>query len=527
MILLSLSLLMSLFYAGIGFYILKTFRSFKGITNNILLFVRYYYLLSLVIVAVSYIPLGISKYFLIVWFAIVTLMANVLQSANIRKFDIILVLIFIIVGLIDTISGINMLFFLGAIYIALYTIFYSVSSEYRNEFKRIVVTLSIFSTLGVLLVSVVDIMSVRDITSIYTFIVVLILVFSSIMSYILILSFYSKEVDNINNDITRVLLEKENKISKMVEKFEVLKERFNTCSADLEISRDKIERAKLDDIVRDISMSINEMGPLVEFTQKVILDYKDKINRLFENVPSLSREFTNNLSEINNIKQLIGEINTNIMSLVKLSLDSERSVMGVSKSIKELRASAKNLSENLKVFSDISDQSSILSINISVEASKLGSKGTSFSKLSQQAKKFSDVISTNVNSIKNFIKELDSKAEFSEYMIKTLVMSFIEIETSLKNISKTTTTILERFELILNIAENMSRSLEEVNKMVYIMPEFSSEVNKRLDDIYLNYKKLKKYYEDIVIAISSTRSSIKNIIENVSNTISYITSIYQ
>lgn len=513
------TLLVYLGYVILGFYILKTIKEIKGVSNNILMFVRYSYIISLFVIPISIIPLGFSKYLLIIWFSIVSFLSNLFQKRNTAKFDIIVGIVFLAISVIDALSNVSLFFFFGVVYVVAYTLFYIFYRDYSRDFRRIIGATSIFSLIGL---AVISSFIVFDIQYNYNSFVPILLTISSISSGVIILTSYARDIDKINNDITRVLVEKENLINTFSNRFQSMIQKFESCNSNMELNKDKIDKNNIQNLIKDLYSAISDMGPVIDFIQKVIKEFKSKAEDVSKDIPSLSESLIRDFQEVTSMKQTVLDINTGVMSLVKIALDSEKSVMGVSKSIRDLRNSAKNLSDNLKVFSEISDQSSILSINISIEASKLGSKGISFSKLSQQAKKFSDIISSNVETTKKLIQDLDSKAEFSDYMIKTLVMSFVEIETGLKNVAKNASLILERFETFSSIVSSITRKIEEVSKMMLIVPEFHMEVSRRLDDIYLNYKKLKKYYDELSVASSTINNSLKNILDDISSTIVYI-----
>ncbi|MGB9621695.1 MAG: methyl-accepting chemotaxis protein [Brevinematia bacterium] len=291
--------------------------------------------------------------------------------------------------------------------------------------------------------------------------------------------------------------------------------------------KDKIDKNNLEVFIKEFYKIVNEITPQVSFLNNLVIEKKHNMENVLKSIPFFIEDVKSNLKSFSEIQNVLLDINIDITNLTKIALDSEKAVTGVSKSVKDLRLVAKNLSEDLKVFSRISDQSEMLSINISVEASKIGKQSSAFSKLAQQAKKFSDTIMSSVGKIRSLIKELDTKAEFSEYTIKTLVMSFVEIETGLKTLSKKISNILLRVQAISDLATKLESNLVEVNRLSVSMPEFANELGKALDDISWNYKKLKKYSDDLFISLSATNDSIENIIRTVDITFGYVKDLFE
>ncbi|MEN2997625.1 MAG: methyl-accepting chemotaxis protein [Brevinematia bacterium] len=502
-----------------GYYSIRIIRKLKGFQNILLNFIRYLFAVSVITIPMTLIPIEFVKYLLVIYFSFTTLLANVLQKNKLVAVDLLATISFTLVGIAETILKMNVFLPLGIVYLVLYTVYYaSLRSDVIVEIKKAVITISVVISTGIGVVSTLSLLNIAYLQVI----VGLPIILSSVASYLVVLLSYTRTIDTLSNDVTAVVLEKSNKIKDFTSRMEEIVLKLKDCYSSLELSVDKIEKNKVQEFVKELISSVMELSPIVEFIQRTIKDYQNRVEKMVKDLPALSENFARDFSELMNTRQALSETNTNVMSLVKVALDSERAVMNASKSIRELRATARNLTDNLKVFGEISEHSSILSINISVEASKLGSKGEVFSKLSQQAKKFSDLIYSNVETTKRLITELDSKAEFSEHMVKTLVMSFVEMETGLKNISKGISMILEKFENLSTTAENIRKGIEEIDKMMFMIPEFSMEISKRGEDILLNYKKLRKYSDDILVASNSVENSVKSIVESIKSTMVFV-----
>ncbi|MFN4245528.1 MAG: methyl-accepting chemotaxis protein [Brevinematia bacterium] len=517
-----LLLLIYIWFASVGIYVVTSLKKLKGLSNAVILYSNYSFILSLIFAPISVIQVDISKYLLIIWFIANVFLYNTLQRMEINKFDILAFVVFVSMGVIEVISKISIFFSVSLVYIILYTTYYVLSSKPTKEAKKSIVVTSVYSSLGVVGVILLTIFNVPYYN--HT-IVILAIVLSQLTTKILLIVEYSKETDTINNNIGMVLMDKENKIREILGKMEEVHSKIESCLSSIELEKLKLEKSRVQEFVKEIASNVTELFPIVDFIEKVIKEYQSKTEEVIKKLPGLSEDLNTNFSRILSVKEALSDANVNIMSLVKVALDSEKSVMNVSKSIKELRDVAKTLTNNLVTFKEISDRSSILSINISVEASKLGSKGLALSKISQEAKSFSETIFSNVESIKKLIKDLDSKAEFSEYMVKTLVMSFIEIETTLKNTAKNVSSIIEKFEMFSSLANEIERGSDEINKMMLVVPELSMKITRRLEDVALNYKKLKKYSGDTLSSIISLENSIKVIIDNINSMISFINSV--
>jgi len=174
--------------------------------------------------------------------------------------------------------------------------------------------------------------------------------------------------------------------------------------------------------------------------------------------------------------------------------------------------------DKLSLFESISQQSEILSINISVEASKLGKESSSFSKLSRQAKKFSEIISVQISDIKEVIDKVDKSSENSEYLVKTLVMSFVEIESGLKNVSKDISSFLATIQQTYASSSELLKTLEEIGSKSMYLPSFMDEMKKRFKDMEWDFKKIRvnleefsKNYNILNLSLENVKNSTKNL----------------
>ncbi|MGC8964067.1 MAG: methyl-accepting chemotaxis protein [Brevinematia bacterium] len=517
-------LVVIIFYLIISIYFYSLIKRLKAISNVFIILVRY----SIMITTAALVAIVASQnyYFYVfpIWFSFMVFSINYFNRNVINILDLNMIFVFVILIFLDIFFKLNVVLPLSLAYFVIYSTYYFSSKRYDNVFKKIVLYLAILSSLGVILGGVGVIFEIHSIMIITS---LLLVAFYSVILYFIVFGSYIITTDSSYNSLTMSLVELDNNLKEINSKISSMMDRFFESVERIKVYKDKIDKNNLEVFIKEFYNIVNEITPQVSFLNNLVIEKKHNMENVLKSIPFFIEDVKSNLKSFSEIQNVLLDINIDITNLTKIALDSEKAVTGVSKSVKDLRLVAKNLSEDLKVFSRISDQSEMLSINISVEASKIGKQSSAFSKLAQQAKKFSDTIMSSVGKIRSLIKELDTKAEFSEYTIKTLVMSFVEIETGLKTLSKKISNILLRVQAISDLATKLESNLVEVNRLSVSMPEFANELGKALDDISWNYKKLKKYSDDLFISLSATNDSIENIIRTVDITFGYVKDLFE
>lgn len=497
----------------ISIFILSRIRKMKSISNITLIKVRRLTNLSLFVVIISIASSVFRENIFPIFLPLAAYIINSVERTGIEKFDIIMFVISIIIWLGSIILGINIFYSFLAIYTIIYVVIYIYNREYSENVKLIIFTAA-FILSGILLGEIGFLFNLLLLSKVGSIFVMFSVLFIQLYSFLT----YAIDTDLANDKMTLSLVEVNRALSNLKKDFQELINNFEQILNSLSEESGKFSSIQFESAIKTILSSISNIEATISIIQNSLSNQSERIEEIAKGIPigiDNFRNFTNNLI---NQKQLLSDANTDIMNLTKIALDSEKSVMEVAKAVKDLRNSVKSFVDKLSLFESISQQSEILSINISVEASKLGKESSSFSKLSRQAKKFSEIISVQISDIKDVIDKVDKSSENSEYLVKTLVMSFVEIESGLKSVSKDISSFLATVQQIYASSSELLKTLEEIGSTSMYLPSFMDEMKKRFKDMEWDFKKIRvnleefsKNYNILNLSLENVKNSTKNL----------------
>ncbi len=497
----------------INLFITSRIKKIKSISNIALIKVRKLTNLSLFVVIISIASSVFKESIFPIFLPLAAYIINSIEKTGIEKFDIIMIVISATIWLGSVIIGINIFYPFLAIYTIIYVVIYIYSREYSENVK-IIIFISAFILSGILLGEIGLLFNFNLFSKVGSIFVMLSVLFIQLYSILT----YAIETDTVNDKMTISLIETNRTLSNLKKNFQDLVNNFEQILNFLSDESGKFSSIQFESAIKTILWSISNIEATISIVQNSFSNQSEKIEETAKKIPIGIDNFENSITNLINEKQLLSEANTNIMNLTKIALDSEKSVMEVAKAVKDLKNSVKSFVDKLSLFESISQQSEILSINISVEASKLGKESSSFSKLSKQAKKFSEIISSQISDIKNVIERVDKSSEYSEYLVKTLVMSFVEIESGLKNVSKDISSFLATVQQIYTSSSDLMKTLAEINSISMYLPSLMEEMKKRFKDMEWDYKKIRvnieefsKNYNILNLSLENVKNSIKNL----------------
>ncbi|MDT8715659.1 methyl-accepting chemotaxis protein [Clostridium sp. 19966] len=256
------------------------------------------------------------------------------------------------------------------------------------------------------------------------------------------------------------VLQSTNKISAVSQKsFKVSEEIASTMNEVAKGSSDQADgMTKCINYIGELSEGINHMEEGIEDSAKFIHQ-------------------TNVMSE---------ETKNSIAILKGKSQDTKTVTEGISRNVKELSSSMKEIEKITKVMVELSDHTNLLSLNAAIEAARAGEAGKGFTVVSEEVRKLADQSRSSSVKISNIIAELKEKVD--------------RIVEKASNTSK----------IIKNQEEAIDETSIDIENIISAMSEVDSRVNTIVDDI-ASISELKEktsaYIEDIS-AVSEETAAI-------------------
>jgi len=256
--------------------------------------------------------------------------------------------------------------------------------------------------------------------------------------------------------------------------------------------------------MQDISYSterfVENIGEQTYMTQNIqdsILDAQDCASKMVSIATTSSEEIETNQEMMGNLmsqSQQISEINAQ-----------------VTKAMEGLQRGVKDVAEIVTMIMKISKQTSILSLNASVESARAGDAGKGFAVVADQIRQLADETREATESITDIIEELDDNAKevveaievsvtaagsqnemitatataFEELSrsMEMLITNIQEIDTRIGNLSKANNQIVGNITQLSALSQEVSASAEQTNELTARNLEYAKQTKTSIKTI--------------------------------------------
>ncbi|MFW2487003.1 methyl-accepting chemotaxis protein [Clostridium chromiireducens] len=223
-----------------------------------------------------------------------------------------------------------------------------------------------------------------------------------------------------------------------------------------EISMESAEATK------QISMAIGEIATGSTEQAKSSSEAIDQIRILAQKIDTVM-ENTRRVKDISNETKEIG--NSSIVVVRELNERTRQSVsmvQEINEDIYDLNNNSKEIGKIIEVIKSISEQTSLLSLNASIEAARVGEAGKGFAVVANEIKKLSDRSKEATMMIANIINNIQNKTKNTVNLVKQANMIFNEQERSVRKTDYAFRNIVESTEKISLQVENVTLVMNDI-----------------------------------------------------------------
>jgi Methyl-accepting chemotaxis protein len=265
-----------------------------------------------------------------------------------------------------------------------------------------------------------------------------------------------------------------------------------------EISMESAEATK------QISMAIGEIATDSTEQSKSSSEAIDQIRILSEKIDTVM-ESTEKVKVISTETKEIG--NSSFLVVKELNERTRQSsimVHEINEDIYDLNNSSKEIEKIIEVIKSISDQTSLLSLNASIEAARVGEAGKGFAVVANEIKKLSEQSKEATMMISNIINSIQNKTENTVNLVHQANAIFNEQEKSVRNTDNA-------FRNIVESTENISVQIENVAFVMKDIHVFKDKIIKAVENISVLSEESSAATEEVLASVEEENLSTQQL----------------
>lgn len=233
--------------------------------------------------------------------------------------------------------------------------------------------------------------------------------------------------------------------------------------------------------------------------QTQLLDFGES----FSNINQTAEQF----SEVkSSIAQTVSETQERVEELKNTSIAIEKSYAEMEHTFAQLQTAVKNIRQCINKIVSIADETNILAINASIEASRAGEDGKGFAVVAAKVKELAEEIKTLANKTDSGIHNVESDTSLLNESISTSARTLGEGTEVVNN-------TYESFHQITDAAEGASLVQTEISGVIADSQEKLQTICQFFDEIKLQYQEVIKHINR-ASSLGTTKSAMFEDIDN-------------
>jgi methyl-accepting chemotaxis protein len=249
--------------------------------------------------------------------------------------------------------------------------------------------------------------------------------------------------------------------------------------------------------MEQITVSINKLNEQVEEQSASVNQSSSAIEEMLANISSVTRTLLGNAK--------------NVQVLTEASKNGRSGLQGVSSDIQEIAHESEGLLEINAVMENIASQTNLLAMNAAIEAAHAGEAGKGFAVVSGEIRKLAESSTEQSKTISAVLKKIKTSIDKITKSTGTVLMKFEAIDSAIKTVSDQEKNISSAMEEQSSGSRHILEAIKHLNEITQSVRNGSTEMLNGSREVIKESKSLALVTSEISNGISGLAASSNQI----------------
>lgn len=303
------------------------------------------------------------------------------------------------------------------------------------------------------------------------------------------------------------------------------------------------EQKRQSAMMKDILGVADTTRGKVEETSERMMSLKDSTSHVNQSLHEIAQGILSTAESIQEQSEMTGEIQKavsvakeNTIEVVKAAQNSSEQMSNNSKrmeilrnqsediesverdvqmAMNELKAKAEEVSEITKVIFSISDQTTLLALNASIESARAGEAGKGFAVVADQIRDLSDQTKKSTEQIEQIVNELNNNADLTANLIERSKTATNRQKDLIEENVKSFDELSRQSEELSGSADNLEREIERLFESNNRIVESITQLSAVSEEVTASTQEASNMSENDMKELDSVAASVRGLQETV------------
>jgi methyl-accepting chemotaxis protein len=334
-------------------------------------------------------------------------------------------------------------------------------------------------------------------------------------------------------NISPKVLKRKDELGQMGRALDTLISELNNIVKDLKVSSDKLYESgnSLDEVAEKSSIAAEEISIAVEDISKGAVSQADEIKNASHDIATMGtviESIVDNVGSLTTVSQSMSKTGgESLKTMHELSDSNDRTTAAISRiaeQIQETNASIQKISAAAELITFITDQTSLLALNASIESARAGDAGKGFAVVATEIQNLAVQSEDAANEIQNVIRTLQQESEKTiqimeeaEKLVKEQQRKLDDTKVSFKEVSTGINETKENTDVIRNHTDTCDTARVHVIEVIDNLSSISEQNAASAEETTASMEELNA----TISSMSDSAKSLKELSKNLNRDMAF------